>query len=243
MYLNKLLTIALLLALLPVHANAIFGLKARKEQKQMLADARAAYAAADYPLAVQISQELILKDAPRRRIKRAYNVLGDAYKAMGSYDKALLVYTEALEFYPNDTGFSLGLADIYYTGGLIDKAVEVYSSVLTRVPGSLQAHLGLARSYYLQGFFARACGHFEDYISGLSAVDGAPAEAGIYKEYAFARYGANNFEEALRLAALVGREDALALAKAQPAVAAALQAGRLAKEIWIPGQLRPLACR
>ncbi len=182
------------LCLLPLEGNAIFGIQARREQKELLAKARAAYDAGRYTEAINTANELLLKDAPKRRIRRAYLVLGRSYDAMGDYEKALLTYNEAMEFYPKDLDISLGLADIYYKGGLTDKAIEVYNTALALHPENMDARLGLARSYYKEGFFTRSSKYYKEYIDELK-----PQDPQIYKEYALSQYAANHYDNALKL--------------------------------------------
>lgn len=198
MSLNKIFFILFIFVLLmPADGNALFGIEARREQKQMLSEARSAFDIANYPLAIDISEEFLLKNAnaPKRRLKRAYLMLGSSYKALGEYDKALLKYNEAIEFFPKDIELNLALGDIYMLGGLTDKAIEVYNTVLLFDKDNMPARLALAKAYLNEGFFARSSKYYKEYIESEDIKDGK-----IYYEYALSRYMANDYDKALELA-------------------------------------------
>lgn len=175
-------------------AQAFF-FKESREQKQMLADARAAYQQGDYRSTVDITQEFLLKNAGKHNAKEAYAMLGSSYKAMGQYDKALLKYNEAIEFYPKDSDLTLALGDVYFIGGLTEKAIEIYKKTLELNPNAAAAKIGLARSYLSEGFFDRAGKYFEDYINQTGSTD-----PNVYYDYALSRFHANDYEGALTLA-------------------------------------------
>jgi len=193
MSLNKIFTFILVISF-AAPANA-FWLFEQRAQKQMLSDAKSAYAKGDYHSTVYITQEFLLKNSGRRGAKEAYIMLGNAYKAMGQYDKAMLKYTEAIEFYPKDEDLTLALADIYYLGGLTDKAIEIYKKALVLDPQNGSAELGLARSYLSEGFFERASKYFELFVKNKKTVDPK-----VYYEYALSRLYANDYDQALSLA-------------------------------------------
>ena len=73
-----------------LNANAIFGLKDRLVQKEQIAKARQAFAAENYPETIRLMKDFTLRDAPKRRIKRAYILIADSYIAMEEYDKAMV---------------------------------------------------------------------------------------------------------------------------------------------------------
>lgn len=192
MYLNK-ITALILIVLFSSPAQA-FWFQERREQKQMLADAKAAYEQGDYRNAVFITQEFLLKNAGKHNAKSAYILIGNSYKALGAYDKALLKYNEAIEFYPKDAELTLALADIYFLGGLTDKAIEVYKRVLDLDEDNAPAKLGLAESYLSEGFFDRASKYFKEYIEVTETKD-----PNVYYDYALSRFYANDYAGALTL--------------------------------------------
>lgn len=192
MCLNKTLIFIILFSF-ACPAQAFF-FKESRQQKQMLADARAAYEQGDYRAAVDITQEFLLKNAGKHNAKDAYVMLGNSYKAMGQYDKALLKYNEAIEFYPKDADLMLALGDVYFIGGLTEKAIEIYKKTLLLDPKAAAAKIGLARSYLSEGFFDRAAKYFEDYIMQTQSADPK-----VYYDYALSRFYANDYDGALSL--------------------------------------------
>ncbi len=178
-----------------LNANAIFGLKGRTEQKEQIAKAREAFAAENYPETIRLMKEFTLRDAPKRRIKRAYVLIADSYIAMEEYDKAMLTLSEALEFYPKDTGLRLTLAEVYYICDLNTRAIEEYEHVLNLDKDNPKAILGLAQAMLKEGFYSKACEYFKKYIELTNSQ-----AANVYYNYAKSNYMANNFEPALELA-------------------------------------------
>ncbi len=194
MYSNKLI-IFISFLLMALNANAIFGLKGRTEQKEQIAKAREAFAAENYTETIRLMKDFTLKDAPKRRIKRAYVLIADSYIAMEEYDKAMLTLSEALEFYPKDTGLRLTLAEVYYICDLNTRAIEEYKYVLSLDKNNSRAILGLAQSMLKEGFHTKACEYFKKYIELTNSQS-----ANVYYNYALSNYMANNFAPALELA-------------------------------------------
>lgn len=178
-----------------LNANAIFGLKDRSAQKEQIAKARKAFAAQDYPKVIELMKEFTLKDAPKRRIKRAYILIADSYISMEEYDKAMLTLSEALEFYPKDLDIRLTLANVYYICDLNSRAIEEYQKVLQQDKNNPTAILGIAQAMLKEGFYTNASQYFKKYLALTNTQ--APR---IYFEYATSQYMANNFAQALELA-------------------------------------------
>ncbi len=199
MFMNK-KTFSLFLAfaalfIFTTRASAIFGLKTRAVQKQMIADAETSFKQGNYQKSEDILKEFLLRNAPKRRIKKAYLLLGQVYHATKEYNKELLTYREAVEFFPKDISLNLAMADIYYLSGLYDRASEVYQTVLKLDAENIQAKLGLARVYMQQGFFERAAQYFKDYTDVQK-----DASYQVYYDYALSQFKANKLNEALGLA-------------------------------------------
>lgn len=178
-----------------LNANAIFGLKGRSEQKEQIAKARAEYAAGNYQETIKLMKDFTLKDAPKRRIKRAYVLIAESYIAMEEYDKAMLTLSEALEFYPKDIHLRLSLAKVYFLCDLNTRAIEEYKIVLEQDKNNQEAILGLAKAMLKEGFYSKACDYFKKYVKATNTQD-----ADIYYSYAQSHYLANNFVPALELA-------------------------------------------
>jgi tetratricopeptide (TPR) repeat protein len=197
MFLSRVTLILFLSSLLfcATPANALFGLAARREQKAALSAAREAYKSKDYIRTINIMEEFIFKNPPKRRQKRAYALIGNSYKMLGQNDKALLNYREAVEFMPKDIELNLSLAEIYCFGGLTDKAINIYEYVLTLQRGNAPARLGLARAYMMQGAFGHSLQYFEDYLNIADSKD-----AKVYYDYALSSFMANDNTAALKLA-------------------------------------------
>lgn len=181
--------------MMALNANAIFGLKGRSEQKEQIAKARKAFAEENYPETIRLMKDFTLKDAPKRRIKRAYVLIADSYIAMEEYDKAMITLSEALEFYPNDIDLRLTLANVYYICDLNTRAIEEYQEILKHDKNNPKAILGLAQAMLKEGFYSKACEYFKKYVSLTNTQ--APH---IYYEYATSHYRLNNFATALELA-------------------------------------------
>lgn len=194
MYLSKFLILISFL-FMALNANAIFGLKGRIEQKEQIAKARAEYAAGNYRETIKLMKDFTLKDAPKRRIKRAYDLIANSYIAMQEYDKAMLTLSEALEFYPKDIDLHLNLAKVYFLCDLNTRAIEEYQIVLDQDKNNQQAILGLANAMLKEGFYSKACDYFKKYVKLTNTQD-----ADIYYSYAQSHYLANNFVPALELA-------------------------------------------
>lgn len=96
MFLNKKILSVIfafaMLALLSPQASALFGLKTRALQKQMIADAEESLKQGDYQKSEDILREFLLRNAPKRRIKKAYLLLGQVYHETKEYNKELLTY-------------------------------------------------------------------------------------------------------------------------------------------------------
>lgn len=169
MSLNKIFIFTLLL-LLPLQSSAIFGLSERVDQKQKIAAAREAYNKGNYGEAIRISQDFLAQNqnAPKRRTRRIYVVLGNTYAALGDYDHALLTYQSALELLPKDAGLNLSLADLYYTTELYDKAIEYYNKTLQYDKNNSSAFLGLARAYLKIGFLSKSRQYFKKYFEKIN---------------------------------------------------------------------------
>lgn len=178
-----------------LNANAIFGLKGRSEQKEQIAKARKEFAAGNYQAAIQLMKDFTIKDAPKRRIKRAYVIIAKSYIALQEYDKAMLTLSEALEFYPKDQDLRSLLAQVYLLCDLNTRAIEEYQKVLSQNPNNPEANLGLARAMLKEGFYNTACEYFKKYISLTDTK-----EAQVYYDYAKSNYFAKNFVPALELA-------------------------------------------
>ena len=140
-------------------------------------------------------KDFTIKDAPKRRIKRAYFLIADSYIAMEEYDKAMLTLSEALEFYPKDIELHLTLAGVYYICDLNSRAIEEYEQVLKQDKDNPNAILGLAQAMLKEGFYNKACEYFKKYIELTNSQ-----AANVYYNYAKSNYMANNFEPALELA-------------------------------------------
>lgn len=194
MFLNKLFILISFL-FMALNANALFGLKARSEQKEQLAKARAEYSKGNYPEAVKLMKAFTLRDAPKRRIKRAYVLIADSYIAMEEYDKATLILNEALEFYPKDQDLRLTLAEVYFLCDLNTRAIEEYQKVLKQNINNPKANLGLARAMLKEGFYSKACDYFNKYVNLTNTK-----EAKVYFDYATSHYLSDNFTPALELA-------------------------------------------
>ena len=196
MSLNKILIFSLLL-LLPMQSMAIFGLAGRAEQKQKIEAARNAYNKGDYGEAIRISQDFLTQnqDAPKRRTRRIYVVLGDTYKALGDYDHALLTYQAALELLPKDVGLNLALAELYYTTELYDKAIEFYKKALKYDKNNSYALLGLGKAYLEVGFLSQSRQYFKEYLTSNDNP-----EPSVYYDYALVNFLSNKQNIALEYA-------------------------------------------
>jgi len=194
MSLSKIIIFSLCLMLVPLQSNAIFGLAGRVEQKQKIAAAREAYAKGNYGEAIKICEDFLMQnqDAPKRRTRRIYSVLGDTYVALGNYDKALLTYSEALELLPKDIGLNLSLADLYYKTELYDKAIEFYNKTLQLEENNEGALLGLGRTFLKIGFLSKSRQYFKKYLEESNQKDPL-----VYYEYANANFLSNNLNTAL----------------------------------------------
>ena len=194
MFLNRFFILISFL-LLALNANALLGLSGRSEQKEQIAKARAEYAAGNYQETIKLMKDFTLKDAPKRRIKRAYVLIAKSYISMEEYDKAMLTLNEALEFYPKDKDLRLSLAEVYFLCDLNSRAIEEYRIVLNQDKNNQQAILGLARAMLKEGFYSKACEYFKKYVKMTNTQ-----EADVYYDYAQSHYLANNFAPALELA-------------------------------------------
>lgn len=198
MSLNKIIILSLCLLFLPLQSKAIFGLAGRAEQKQKIAAAREAYAKGNYGQAIQICKDFLMQnqDAPKRRTKRIYFVLGNTYTTLEDYDNALLTYNEALELLPKDVELNLALADLYYKTELYDKAIEFYNKALKFDEGNMPALLGLGRAYFKIGFLSKSRQYFKEYLEQPGQKDPS-----IYLDYANVNFLSNNSNVALNYAA------------------------------------------
>ena len=204
MSLSKIIIFSLCLLLLPLQSNAIFGLAGRLEQKQKIAAAREAYAKGNYGEAIKICEDFLMQnqDAPKRRTRRIYFVLGNTYVALGNYDKALLTYNEALELLPEDVELNLALANLYYKTELYDKAIEFYNKTLQFDEENSEALLGLGRTYIKIGFLSKARQYFKEYLEQPGDKDPS-----INYEYANVNFLSNNLNTALDYALKAKKAD------------------------------------
>ena len=195
MSLNKILSLFLIVLLLPIQSNAFLGIGKRQDQKQKIAAARKAYENANYEQAIEIARNFLIEnqEAPERRFRRIYLILGNAYAALNDYDHALLTYNEALEVLPKDIGLNLALANLYYNTELYDKAVEFYNKVLQLDDDNVEALLGLGRSYLKIGFLSKSRQYFKNYLAQKREKDNS-----VYYDYAMANFLSNNQDIALQ---------------------------------------------
>ena len=196
MSLNKILTLFLILFFLPLQSKA-WWLMNRADQKQKIAEARKAYAAGKYTDAIEIGQKFLLEnqEAPKRRTRRIYLVMGNAYAALNDYDRALLTYNEALEVLSDDVELNLALANLYYKTELYDKAIEFYNRTLNLDNDNQSALLGLGKAYLKTGFLSKSRSYFRDYLSQKGTK-----EPSVYYDYAMANFLSNNHNTALEYA-------------------------------------------
>lgn len=194
MSLNKIFPLILILLFLPIQSKAFLGIGKRYEQKQKIEAAREAYAKGNYHEAIKIAQNFLMEnqDAPERRHRRIYLVLGNAYAALNDYDHALLTYNEALEVLPKDTGLNLALANLYYKTELYDKAIEFYNKALQLNQNNRDALLGLGRSYLKIGFLSKSRQYFKEYLAQKGQKDNS-----VYYDYAVANFLSHNQNTAL----------------------------------------------
>ncbi|MBO4707649.1 MAG: tetratricopeptide repeat protein [Elusimicrobiaceae bacterium] len=197
MSLNKILPLFLILLFLPLQSKALLGLTKRLDQKQKITAAREAYAKGNYEQAIEISKNFLMEnqEAPKRRSRRIYSVLGNAYAALNDYDHALLIYNEALEVLPKDIELNLALANLYYKTELYDKAIEFYNKVLLLDKDNSNAMLGLGKSYLQIGFLSKSRQYFKDYLNKKGQKDNS-----VYYDYAVANFLSNNQNIALEYA-------------------------------------------
>lgn len=232
MFLNKFF-IFISFLLIALNANALLGLKSRSEQKEQIAKARHEFALGNYQETIKLMKAFTLKDAPKRRIKRAYDLIAESYMALQEYDKAMLILTEALEFYPTDKALRLNLAKVYLLCDLNTRAIEEYKIVLKQDKNNTQAHLGLAQAMLKEGFYSQACQYFKKYVTLTNTK-----EAQVYYDYAKSHYLANNFVPALELALISLEQEPSAdtklliakIYKSQGKIQKALQS---AKDAWL----------
>lgn len=191
---NKILCLLLIFLFLPLQSKAIFGLTKRLDQKQKITIARDAYNKGNYQEAIEIGQNFLLEnqEAPKRRARRIYLIMGDAYAALNDYDHALLTYNEALEVLPNDITLNLALANLYYKTELYDKATEFYNKVLSLDNDNSDAMLGLGRAYLKIGFLSKSRQYFKNYLN--QKVEKDPT---VYYDYAMTNFLSNNQDIAL----------------------------------------------
>ncbi len=204
MSLSKIIIFSLCFLFLPLQSNAIFGLAGRTEQKQKIAAAREAYAKGNYGDAIKICEDFLMQNqnAPKRRTRRIYSVLGNTYVALGNYDKALLTYNEALELLPKNVDLNLSLADLYYKTELYDKAIEFYNKTLQLDKDNPQALIGLGRAYIKIGFLSKARQYFKEYLEQPGDKDPS-----INYEYANVNFLSNNLNTALDYALKAKKTD------------------------------------
>ena len=197
MSLNKILPLFLIILLLPLQSRSFLGIIKRLDQKQKISAAREAYAKGDYNKAIEIGQKFLSEnqEAPKRRFRRIYLVLGNAYSALNDYDHALLNYNEALEVLPKDLELNLALANLYYETELYDKAIDFYNKVLTLDEDNSNAMLGLGRTYLQIGFLSKSRQYFKEYLKQKGQKDNT-----VYYDYAMANFLSNNQNLALEYA-------------------------------------------
>lgn len=197
MSLNKILSLILILLFLPLQSKAFLGLTNRFDQKHKITAAREAYTNGNYQEAIEIGRKFLSEnqEAPKRRVRRIYLVLGDAYAALNDYDHALLTYNEALEVLPKDVGLNLALANLYYKTELYDKSIEFYNKVLQLDDDNSKALLGLGRAYLKIGFLSKSRQYFKNYLDQKKEKDNS-----VYFDYAMANFLSNNQNIALEYA-------------------------------------------
>lgn len=194
MSLNNVFVLFLCLLFIPIQGTAFLGLTERIDQKQKISVARNAYSNGNYEQTIEICQDFLMQnqEAPMRRKRRIYSLLGNAYAAIGDYDHALLTYNSALEVLPNDVELNLALANLYYKTELYDKAIEFYNKTLNIDKNNQQALLGLGRSYLKIGFLSKSRQYFKEYLSLNGEKD-----KNVYYEYASANFLSRNNNTAL----------------------------------------------
>lgn len=196
MSLNKIFCLFLVIFFLPVSGEAFLWFK-RTEQKQKISAAREAYTKGNYQEAIEIGQKFLMEnqEAPKRRTRRIYLVIGNAYAALNDYDHALLTYNEALEVLPKDIELNLSIAQLYYKTELYDKSIEFYNKVLLLNKNNPNALLGLGRAYLQIGFLSKSRQYFKDYLNQKEQKD-----VSVYYDYAVANFLSNNRNLALEYA-------------------------------------------
>ena len=197
MSLNKIFYLLLIILFLPIRSEALFGFFKRADQKQKISAAREAYAEGKYQEAIEIGQNFLMEnqEAPKRRSRRIYLVIGNAYAALNDYDHALLTYNEALEVLPKDVELNLSIAQLYHKTELYDKAIEFYNKVLALDNDNPDALLGLGRAYLQIGFLSKSRYYFENYLSQKGNKDES-----VYYDYAVTNFLSNNQNVALEYA-------------------------------------------
>ena len=194
---NKIFVLFLITLFLPLQSEAFLGIIKRFDQKQKITAAREAYAKGNYQEAIEIGQKFLTEnqEAPKRRARRIYLVLGNAYAALDDYDHALLTYNEALEVLPKDLELNLALANLYYKTELYDKAIEFYNRALQIDKDNPKALLGLGRAYLKIGFLSKSRHYFKDYLNQNKEKD-----ASVYYDYAISNFLSNNLNMAIEYA-------------------------------------------
>lgn len=180
-----------------VRADAFLGIGTNKAQKNIIAKLEGSYKAGDYDGVEELGREFLIKypSARKKRLKKVYLLLGQAYIGEGQKDKAMLIYNEAAEFLPKDTEILLTLGDIYLEGGLTDNAKNIYNKVLKIDENNKAAFLGLAKAYFQEGFFSKASSYFKKYEDC-----GAREPDDFLYYYAMSEYLSNNNDTALQIA-------------------------------------------
>lgn len=119
---------ALALGLLAVPAMAVFAMGSSdpgagmpKAADPNFAEGRKAIDAKNWPVAVDLFQKVVAKDA---RNADAFNWLGYAQRNQGDYDKAFAAYGKALELDPKHRGAHEYIGEAYLKVNNLEKAEE-----------------------------------------------------------------------------------------------------------------------
>lgn len=171
------------------------------EEKQILNQARQQYTDGQYEAAVKNLELFLVTGTVKRREKRAYILLGQAYEKLGRAEKALNAYLEGVELNPKDTELKLRLGALYENTKLYSRAIDVYNQVYEKNPSSKEALLGMARCYGREGFFSKA----EYYFALYFRQEAAPG-AVFWADYAYVFYKQKLYNEALYAVSMALRE-------------------------------------
>ena len=134
-------------------------------------EARNAYEAGDYPIAVAQLTDYIYKTSNvTRREARAYRLLGKSYEQLNQPGRALEVYLEALEFHPNNVPLLVEAGRLYQQNGLTTRSIEMYERALKEEPNNTEALAGQAANYSTLGFYSKARNFYDRFFDKSSQV-------------------------------------------------------------------------